>query len=285
MSGPGSVWCACLIGAALCLSRPAAAQPAPSAAPAAEPVPAPVPEPVPESAPAAEPVPEPAPAAESAPAAEPVPAGPPPPPTFTQLGEPAPPPLPPAAEKAPTTPGEWKAQDLGENRHDGFMIRISLGFGWGTSSSDRLEYSGVGSPYSIALGYSVIENLELVVDFFGAGMLGANVAIDGAPSQDTEIDARTSGMGLGATYYLMPINLYVSAAFGIGWHSFDAPHGGAQVSKPGFALDAILGKEFWVGEQWGIGAGFQFVLVQSGDDYDGSLVGMGFGGLVSATYN
>ena len=61
-----------------------------------------------------------------------------------------------------------------------------------------------------------------------------------------------TAFGAGATYYVMPLNAYVSASLGTGSFSgTDQMEGG---SKRGFAMDVTAGKEWWTTDDWGVGA-------------------------------
>ena len=48
---------------------------------------------------------------------------------------------------------------------------------------------------------------------------------------------------------------------------------------------ALVGKEWWVGTDWGIGVAGQVLIVRASDDFLGDIGGLGFGVLFSATYN
>src|SRR4029079_14699548 len=96
-----------------------------------------------------------------------------------------------------------------------------------------------------------------------------DVEIDGrdlgdAEDLDRELgigdDAQLVGIGIGLTYYIMPVNVYVSGAVGIGQIVFENYHGDREGSDIGFASDVIVGKEWWVGDDWGLGVAGQFMF-------------------------
>jgi hypothetical protein len=53
------------------------------------------------------------------------------------------------------------------------------------------------------------------------------------------------------TYYFMPVNLYLSGSAGFGSLEFDGNISGE--TDMGLALDLTVGKEWWVGDNWGLG--------------------------------
>jgi hypothetical protein len=97
------------------------------------------------------------------------------------------------------------------------------------------------------------------------------------------------GLGVGATYYLQPFNLYVSGALATLQVSIsDANDNEVYASKFGFGAQAIVGKEWWVSSEWGLGVAFEIIGAAHMRDKDDSSVtwaGRAFSLLFSATYN
>jgi hypothetical protein len=91
--------------------------------------------------------------------------------------------------------------------------------------------------------------------------------------RDVEVSLLTQSMiGAGVSYFIMPLNLYLGAAAGIGLltTSYKRP-GRLEVkydSDVGFALDAEIGKEWWVADDWGLGvaARVSFADIPTGDN-------------------
>jgi hypothetical protein len=289
---------------------PAAPKPAPAtaaAAPAAAPATA-TPAPTPSAVPAATPAPADAAAPAAAPAPSPAPAQqpPPPPPQYaTPSSEPAPHYQPLGGKPEPEIEkGDWDPWDhVGEagHRHDGFMLRLSIGLGFGAVtgsdqvlSHDEVSLTGLGLHTELAIGGALTENVILNADLFQTTIFNPSVKSGGddlgdANKLDEDIgvgeDTDLGGIGIGVTYYIMPANVYVAGSVGIGKVMFVDRSGNRGGSDVGFVTDVMVGKEWWVGVDWGIGVAGQFVLVAAKDDYLGSVSGIGVGLMFSATYN
>ena len=99
--------------------------------------------------------------------------------------------------------------------------------------------------------------------------------------------ANACAIGPGVTYYLMPANVYFSGSVGVGSLSGSDELNGN--SDTGFALDTTIGKEWWVGDNWGLGLAGDFTYLSAKDkDLVGSTQNWsvtGFGLRLSATFN
>jgi hypothetical protein len=289
--------------------KPAAptAQPAaaPSAVPAAQPAAAPATAPAagPTAPPSAAPT---APAAPAPGAAEPTP--PPPPPQYaTPQSEPPPPhyqPLggtpEPEIEKGDWDP--WEHVGATKHRHDGFLLRLAIGVAFGGMNGDdflldpgsETGAGGAGFSTTIGIGGALTENLVLNADLFQTTFLNPTIEVDGHELGDADKhgedrgvgeNVELTGLGIGVTYYFMPVNIYLAGAVGIGQVVFVSDSGERAGSDAGLSLHALVGKEWWVGVDWGIGVAGELVFVRAQDDYLGDVTGLGFGVLFTATYN
>jgi hypothetical protein len=97
-------------------------------------------------------------------------------------------------------------------------------------------------------------------------------------------------LGIGASYYFMPLNIYVGGTLGIGAASFTDSSNHSASSRAGFAIELDCGKEWWVSDNWGLGVALRLshASVPPGDIQPNSpsqLGATGFGVLFSATYN
>ena len=156
----------------------------------------------------------------------------------------------------------------GEPRtHDGFLLRLSGGAGYGSTSVDappgtfgsaqteivNFELSGASGDFNFAIGGVVSPNLAVHGTMWGWLVSSPDVKLDGA-TQGTASDANVSvsAYGAGITYYFTPINIYLSPSIGFAIGSIE--EGGTTFSTDtGVAIDATVGKEWWVGDGWGIG--------------------------------
>lgn len=207
-------------------------------------------------------------------AAECVPDAPPPPPPSYLDRRVLPPPPPPAPE-------------AGVHTHDGFLLRVTLGFGGGsTTESYRgdalglgvtggdIEYSGGGFRLGIDVGGALSSALTVHGRLSVGTLNEPSTFIDGADydtPQGTEITASLLGVGL--TYTIMPLNLHVAGVVGLAAISVrdddpdTADDQGEGEAGPGAELD--VGKEWWIGPQLGLGVVLRLSFAAS--DYDGEL--------------
>jgi hypothetical protein len=154
--------------------------------------------------------------------------------------------------------------------------------------------AGLGLATDIAIGGAIVENLILHADIYQLTLFNPTVYVD-----DTEVgpadqfgdvngvgqDVRLAGLGIGVTYYFMPVNLYLSGSIGLGQAVFEGDHGDTEGSDLGFGFNAMIGKEWWVGADWGIGVAGQLLFISAQDDVLGNINGLAASVLFSATYN
>jgi hypothetical protein len=289
-----------------------AAQPTPAAQPAPAATPAPIPPPI-QAAPAAPEAPPPeAPTdAPPPPSVPPQPPGPPPPPPTYGPGHPPPEPPPgpvyqrlgktePEIEKGDWDP--WEHSTPEQHNHDGFYLRLAIGFGGGSLwGNDHIlpgvrdvTLSGLGFGTSIGIGGAVANNFILNADLFQATLFNPSVHQDGRGlgdasnlSHDLGVGQNVSvaGLGIGATYYIMPVNVYLAGSIGFGQAVFEDHVGSRSPSDFGLATNWMVGKEWWVGSDWGIGIAGQLIVLATHDDILGGLHGAIFNVMFSATYN
>lgn len=83
----------------------------------------------------------------------------------------------------------------------------------------------------------------------------------------------------------MPINIYLAGLVGIGVAGITV-EGTDYESDAGFATNLMVGKEWWVGDDWGIGVAGQFMYsAVPRADIDVTMPFLGFNLMFSATYN
>lgn len=293
----------CMLAAWLSVGSMASAQPAaaapgtaqPAAAPAAAPAGVPPVQPV-----AAEPAPATSSPAPAAGQAAPAPgadgdAAPSPPPAPSSPAATTPPPPAPrygrfgGDPEPPIEPGSWDpwaSPVPGRFEHDGFFLRLSIGPGMANVTRPDYRWSGFALGMGVSIGGSVIENLALHADFHTTLLPNPTERSFGR-KHDFNADIVFESMGIGATYYIMPVNLYVSASGGIGVLAFEDDFGDSKETGAGLALGGQIGKEWWVGTDWGLGiAGqVQYVRVRDYVKDQARLNGLALSILFSATYN
>jgi hypothetical protein len=261
---------------------------APEAPPAAPPDAAP--EPPPEAAPG-DSAPAPPPPPSAVPTPEP-PAG----PTYGKLGGTPEPEI----EKGDWDP--WEHVGATKHRHDGFLLRLAIGVAYGGMTGDdflldpgsETTTAGAGFSTTIGIGGSLVDNLALNADLFQTTFLDPSIEVDGRELGDADEygedrgvgeNVELTGIGIGLTYYFMPINVYLAGAVGIGQVVFVSDSGERAGSDAGVSFHALVGKEWWVGVDWGIGVAGEVMFVSADDEYLGDVTGLGFSVLFTATYN
>lgn len=184
----------------------------------------------------------------------------------------------------------------GPETHDGFFLRLGLGPAGviGDASLDgehSLDVNGPGAVLDIAIGGVVAPNLALHGTLTTFAAAEPEVDIKGIGSgtlEDTNFNVSTVGIGL--TWYAMPLNLYVSgSAIALQLSLTDRDGDQLAESDTGFGGQIAVGKEWWVSEEWGLGvAGVGLAGLLNGENTLGQRVEWtvgSFGIYFSATYN
>lgn len=147
--------------------------------------------------------------------------------------------------------------------HDGFFLSIAMGLGYQNIdfvTSDYDDYtsnlSGAATDFDVKIGGRIANNLLLHMTL--AGM----TPTDSYDDDGDEYKTNMSLLGIGATYYFMD-NFLATASLGISQFrfgddiaTFDATVNTSpdRYSQSGFGFQLGFGKEWWVSENWGIGA-------------------------------
>lgn len=195
-------------------------------------------------------------------------------------------------------PGVAAAQDPGgvpENwgvrTHDGVLLRLTSGlFAGGAGSTDggtETSMSGAGLGFGVALGVAVRPGLVLTAET--AAVSGGGTRTTNLPGNvDEKVSFTHSFLGVGGSYYFQS-NLYLHGAIGMMLMTFaEVTASGETVGEHstdrGAGVSLMVGKEWWVGDDWGLGAAGQLLLgslPDNGTDWTSASVGV----LFSATYN
>ena len=184
--------------------------------------------------------------------------------------------------------------------HDGLFVRVALGAGSGSAKisppGGSLEFSGTAGDVNLAIGGSVNENLAVHATLWGWSVSDPTVDLTitglGTGSGTANGSTVTMGaIGVGATYFFMPVNAYVSGSLGLGSLTLSDDSLGLDAnSGTGFAMDLTVGKEWWAGQNFGIGLSGDVTYFSAKDSADlldttENWSGPGFGLRVSATFN
>ena len=196
--------------------------------------------------------------------------------------------------------------DPSAERHDGLMLRVTLGFGGAGAkqtnadvdlSSEFVEdrkttFSGAGTSFSVDVGGPVGENIILHGRASAFTLERPSLQIDGADY------GRTKHSFVGAfllapavSYYFMPVNIYVTGAAGLsfmGMRYWDrAGDEQKRVTEAGLGVNFDVGKEWWAAPQVGLGVAGRFWYSRISDQRSIGRLEYEFAGaavLFSATY-
>jgi hypothetical protein len=175
--------------------------------------------------------------------------------------------------------------------HDGFYLRLALGVGYGrvsiTTGGEETTIVGTSLASSLAIGGAIAPNLILYGGFVDSSLLSPDYKVDGTTVTKGGSSILFSGFGPGLAYYFMPSNTYLAGTLLLSRLSQAVPGGRDAISDRGPGLEALLGKEWWVSENWGLGVTAQVILARLAakgiDDAAFNVVQAAL--LVSATFN
>jgi hypothetical protein len=248
-------------------------------------------------------MPVPAPPPEAPSAGPPPPAGYAPPPGY---GPPAPYYYPPPPyypyPPPPTYPGVQPARpsrEAGAETHDGGYLRLQFGLNTtkmkASSPSGEWVFDGEGASFGIAVGGAVVPNLIVYLEFLIAG--AAEPTVEQNSDSITNLRVGGSdvyGVGPGIAYYFDPVNVFLAATilYGRARITDTTTENNLFETKSGRVFELLLGKEWWVSDNWGLGASVQAILatlqgkapIQAGELVPEWKVSS-FSLLFSATYN
>jgi hypothetical protein len=199
-------------------------------------------------------------------------------------------PQPPIYSVAPPAPIESME---GFHTHDGLFLRVHLGIAaTGFSSTiqgSKLSYSGGGSSMGIAVGGAVSRHLILYATVFGNNTANPNYQLNGASMATFVSDIKVAAVGPGLAYYFEQTNIYLSGAFGLAGYEMRDVNDGSRInwSSSGAALELMVGKEWWVSREWGLGIAAELFTASLKDALTpGATWSAGAASILfSATYN
>lgn len=184
----------------------------------------------------------------------------------------------------------------GIREHDGFFLRMLYGFGYAeliekdVLGSD-MTYSGEAGALRFQIGGTVSENLIFYGEFGGVMQFDPKFEWIGQSVSTSDVTVSVFDFGGGLTYYLMPSNFYFSLSLHTSQATIEA-NGETGESEIGFGFNAMVGKEWWVGDQWALGVSAYTYYstmkdngIFEGINYEFDINNFSVGLLFSATYN
>jgi len=179
--------------------------------------------------------------------------------------------------------------------------------GWSNAEAPyEIENSGFTGFLGFDIGGAVSEDLVLHARLSGlTNVVDKDVTVDVDEDTQIETKARTISYGLlggGLTYYFMPANIYMTFVLGLAACGYEVDESGRRFTveeekalkeleraKLGIGINFDFGKEWWVGNEWGLGVAgrFSYSSVSPNDnaESDDWLSSIGLGALFTATYN
>jgi hypothetical protein len=164
-----------------------------------------------------------------------------------------------AAQSTPAPLGTLTAE-AGAHTHDGLFLRGVVGFNGthlSTSEPDMQVY-GPGGTVGLAAGWAVARNLIVYGEIFDDIAVSPTVKLGDATLETTEdTSAGVIAFGGGVAYYIMPINIYASLTLAAA--QLTVSRGDKEVGNSdfGFGASLMVGKEWWVASDVGLGVALQ----------------------------
>ena len=161
-------------------------------------------------------------------------------------------------------------EDDTKHKHDGFYLRLTTGVGSTTSVEEtelgELSFSGLSGNTTLGIGYAVVENLIINLDIFASTVTDPTVEIDGRDVGEVDAEVTITNIGVGATYYIMPTNVYLASSIALAEGAVKSGRVAIETDT-GYGINVAIGKEWWVSDNWGIGvAGQLFHTVLPNED-------------------
>lgn len=165
----------------------------------------------------------------------------------------------------PPPPPYAQVRAPGAETHDGFYLRLHLGLGYTrmatSAEGSKFKISGSSSSFGLALGGSITPNLVIYGALSFASISDPTTTVDGVEEDDGDSEVFLGGLGVGAAYYVLPVNAYIAGT--VLASSFNRTYTDVNLveqndtSEGGLGLELLVGKEWWVSENWGLGAALQ----------------------------
>jgi hypothetical protein len=188
----------------------------------------------------------------------------------------------------------------GIHEHDGLFLRMLLGTGYAelveknVMGSD-LKFSGTTVPFRFQLGGNLFKNFIFYGEFAVASQTNPKMEWMGRSESSSDFTVGVVDLGIGITYYLMPVNIYfsLSALYSQAQLEYNNTKSESEIGFDNFSgINIMVGKEWWVGAQWALGlslygyySGMHVQTSTEGINYEYPTHNYSIGALVSATFN
>jgi hypothetical protein len=158
-----------------------------------------------------------------------------------------------------------------EHLHEGFLLRMALGFGYFHDSA-KFRAAGIGGDATISsaafvaeisIGGSLSPGFVLGGAILDETAISPNIHYDGSPSSSARANAFVLGPFL--DYYTRPTGgLHFGGTLGYATMTMrDKGNPGDSGQMKGFGVVPEVGYEWWVASEWGIGGLFRLLVVRA----------------------
>ncbi len=178
--------------------------------------------------------------------------------------------------------GYYETPWNGIHTHQGLFVSAGDGIGGlnYNEDTDNLKLSGGAANFDFKIGGAIVDNLILSGDFFSVDASNPNVSLNGgAPARNYDY-VSMHGLGIGLTYYFMPVNIYLSGTLGSGVFNYNE-----DISDNGVAVQLQAGKEWWVSRNWGLGIALDYTAMGAKWSGNDNAQAGYFGLMFSSTFN
>ena len=189
-----------------------------------------------------------------------------------------------------------KTLDEGYHRHKGFFLSMSAGpnfAGITDVSSGNFDYkfTGTGGQFDLKIGGAIKENLILHATLTSNSLPGPIITSYGSTGKaNNNLTIGEAMIGGGITYYIMPVNIFLSGSLGIGDFTLVDTKGDINgTTERGVSMQLKVGKEWWVSRKWGLGVALTYgkttLTNGTGSSLEEQLNSSNIGILFNATLN
>jgi len=184
-------------------------------------------------------------------------------------------------------------QSLTKHLHDGFFMRFLVGPSSSTQkydgTSNDMEVKGVSASFNFQVGSTIADNLVAYGEIGGFTITNPDIEISGKTYDTEDTKASSFGFGGGLTYYFMPINIFITGSLQAAKVNIEYKKGNTTYKGEtdiGIGAFAGVGKEWWISDDWGLGAAvfFSYSNVPDKGSSNITIASTSFGVAFSATF-
>ena len=168
----------------------------------------------------------------------------------------------------PEAPASAAVAEPPQHQHEGVFLRAELGAGFrsmSTTDAGSAKTSGAGAGFAIAVGGPVADNLILLGELTVDSAQNPTVQVGSRSVETTDASFALLGLGPGITYYVMPANVHFGATILL--TEATLTYKGEKIAETDLGFGGLLrvGKDFWIGKNFGLGVAGQFTFATMKD--------------------